>query len=113
MHHKTLQDGPQINCSSGMLEVEVGKRASFCNDKFKFRTNIYETQKNQVALTGIRTTDLWIASPYQLSYRGSLILCEFFYTIFGDQLIILTSFPYMSGISPFHTRFEQVKFTMS
>jgi hypothetical protein len=23
---------------------------------------IYETQKNQVALTGIRTTDLWIAA---------------------------------------------------
>jgi hypothetical protein len=26
-------------------------------------TYIHETQKNQVALTGIRTTDLWIAGP--------------------------------------------------
>jgi hypothetical protein len=33
-----------------------------------------------------------------------------FYPIFSDQLhvIILTSFPYMSGILPFRMRFEQV-----
>jgi hypothetical protein len=30
---------------------------------------------------------------YQLSYQGSLIICEFFNTIFSDQLIILASFP--------------------
>jgi hypothetical protein len=43
-------------------------------------------------LTGIRTTDLLIAGPllYNLSYGGSLILWVF-YTIFSDQLIILTS----------------------
>jgi hypothetical protein len=36
-----------------------------------------ETQKNQLALSGIRITDLWIASTlhYLLSYRGSLVLC--------------------------------------
>jgi hypothetical protein len=39
-----------------------------------FTMNIYETQKNQVALTGIRTTDLWFAGP--LLYQ--LILCEVF-----------------------------------
>jgi hypothetical protein len=40
------------------------------------KTYIYETQKNQIALTGIRTTDLLIAGPllYNLSYGGSLIL---------------------------------------
>jgi hypothetical protein len=80
---------------------------------FSIYIYIYDTQKNQVALIGTRTTGIWIAGPllYQLSYRGSRILChvcDFFYTIFSDQLIILTYFPYMSGISPFRMRFRQV-----
>jgi hypothetical protein len=29
---------------------------------------MYETQTNKVALTGIRTTDLWIAGPMLYSY---------------------------------------------
>jgi hypothetical protein len=64
---------------------------------------IYDTQKSQVALTGIRTTDLWIAGPLLYQFR-----CEFLTLIFSDQLIILASFPYMSSISPFRMRFEQV-----
>jgi hypothetical protein len=55
-------------------------------------------KQRKIKLTGIRTTDLWIAGP----------LLFFFYTIFSDQLIILTSFPYMSGISPFRMKFELV-----
>jgi hypothetical protein len=65
-------------------------------------------------VTGSQSKNVWLGFepqifglPVQLSYRGSLILCVF-YTIFSDQLIILTSFPYMGGISPFRMRFEQV-----
>jgi hypothetical protein len=38
----------------------------------RVRTNIYETQKNQVALTGIRTTDLWIAFSLKFTSLNQL-----------------------------------------
>jgi hypothetical protein len=63
-----------------------------------------------------RSVDWKTASDHRLlvhcstdwAIEGPWFSLEFFTPFFSDQLIILTSFPYMSGISPFRMRFEQV-----